>query len=44
MRSLRLVTIDSWRYINILYTCMYVCKFMLEFRCNFTVYEIFKVE
>ena len=25
MRSQRLVTIDSWRYINILYVCMCVC-------------------
>ena len=25
MRSQRLVTIDSWRYINIRYVCMYVC-------------------
>ena len=32
----RLVTVDSWRYINIIYVCMYVKRLV---RKNYTVHE-----
>ena len=33
MRSQRLVTIDSWCLINILYVCMYVCMYVCVYDC-----------